>query len=323
MGKRNASIAAALLAAAAAASAAQVELRRDDAKHKLSILADGRVAVVYCYEPESFLPYFYPVNSPSGKELTVRLTKPYPHHRSFWFADTVQLEGEKRPTSFYNAYYAFKNGKGPHIRHARFTAQKAEGNAATLGMELVWELDGAKPVLKETRDARFLALGGGEWFLDIRFTVTAEWADVQFRSDAVHYAWPYIRMHPQFSVKGGGGRLVNSEGGVNQKGTHNKVAAWCDYSASVGGRTEGLAVFSHPENAHPHRWLTRDYGTFGPRRPDAKSGKPFTLKKGESLAMRVGILVHNGDAKGGRVAERYGLYAEGPLSLLPKLGAKK
>ncbi len=310
-------IAAALLAASVLASAAQVELKRDDAKHQLAVLADGKTALVYNFEPDHFLPYFYPVNSPSGKELTIKQTDPYPHHRTFWFADTVQLEGEKGAASFYNAHYSYKDGKGPHIRHVKFAAEKAEGSAATLGMELLWELAADKPVLKEVRDARFLALAGGEWFLDIRFTVTAEWGDVHFRSDAAHYAWPYIRIHPQFSVRNGGGVLVNSEGGLKQAGTHGKVATWCDYTNTIDGKTEGLAFFSHTENGHPHTWLTRDYGTFGPRRADPKNGKPFTLKKGDSLAMRVGILVHNGDAKEGKVAERYQEYVGGKLALLP------
>ncbi len=321
MSHRDASLVVVWSLAWGLAQAAQVELKRDDEKHRLSVLADGKPALVYCYEPDSFLPYFCPVRSPSGKELTIRQTDPYPHHRSFWFADTVQLEGEKGAASFYNAFYTYKGGKGPRIRHARFTAEKAEGNSAALGMELLWELDGGKPVLKEVRDARFLALENGEWFLDIRFTVTAEWGDVHFASDAAHYAWPYIRIHPQFSVAKGG-TLVNSEGGTKQAGTHGKVARWCDYSNAIDGKTEGLAFFSHAENDHPHTWLTRDYGTFGPRRADPKNGKPFTLKRGESLAVRVGVLVHNGDATEGKVAERYADYVKGKLSLLPAIEAK-
>jgi hypothetical protein len=70
-------------------------------------------------------------------------------------------------------------------------------------------------------------------------------------------------------------------------------------------------MFSHPANEQPHAWLTRDYGCFGPRRADAKSGKPFTLKKGETLQTRVGVLVHQGDVKTGQVAERYQTYAAG------------
>jgi len=35
--------------------------------------------------------------------------------------------------------------------------------------------------------------------------------------------------------------------------------------------------------------------------------------------MRVGVLVHNGDVKEGKVAERYEEYVKGKLSLLPAL----
>lgn len=130
-----------------------------------------------------------------------------------------------------------------------------------------------------------------------------------FTSDAVHYAWPYVRIDPAFSVDKGG-TLTNSEGGVNQKGTCDKEARWVDYSNTVEGVAEGLAVFSHPDNGPPPQWLTRDYGTFGPRRDAARSGKRFTLAKGQSLTQRVGILVHAGDVKAGRVEERYQQYAK-------------
>jgi hypothetical protein len=150
-------------------------------------------------------------------------------------------------------------------------------------------------------------LGAGEYLIDMQFKVHAAYGDVVFAGDWIHYAWPLVRMHPQFSVDKGG-RITNSEGGINQKGTNHQVARWVDYSNQVEGVAEGLAIFSAPDNEHPHRWLTRDYGTFGPRRVDAQSGTHFTLKKGESLKQCVAILVHSGDVSGGRVKERYQQY---------------
>jgi len=41
--------------------------------------------------------------------------------------------------------------------------------------------------------------------------------------------------------------------------------------------------------------------------------QPFTVKKGESLKQRVGILVHTGDVKTSHVARRYREYVEGKL----------
>jgi hypothetical protein len=89
-----------------------------------------------------------------------------------------------------------------------------------------------------------------------------------------------------------------------------KPALWIDTSNSVDGVTEGVAVFQWPDG-QTHRWLTREYGTFGPRRPDDRSGKPFTLQQGGSIVQRVGVLVHKGDVSTGRVRERYEEYVKG------------
>ena len=306
-------------AEAVAGANVPVEFKNDEAKGQLQILIGGKEALVYCYGKEVDLPHFYPVRSPSGKSMTVQQTEPYPHHRSFWFTDTVQLEGQ-RQASFYNALYSGvgdkKNPKPPfrdHIRHVAFTAQRSGNKEAGLGMKLMWEMDeGRIPVLDEARQLRVVALGDGEYFLDLQFTLTANHGDVTFRSDAVHYAWPFIRLNDDFSAKGGG-LLVNSEGQTGQTNTNMKLAKWVDFSRAGASDAEGLAMFSHPSNEHPHAWLTRDYGCIGPRRIESKSGKPFTLKQGESIGTRSGVLIHKGDVKSGKVAERYQAYADGKL----------
>lgn len=163
-----------------------------------------------------------------------------------------------------------------------------------------------------TRHLRIVALGDGEYFLDLRFTLTANHGDVAFRGAVVHYAWPFIRLNDDFNVKGGG-LLVNSEGGTGQANMNMKTARWVDFSRTDAPDAEGLAMFGHPSNEHPHAWLTRDYGCIGPRRVDAKSGEPFTLKQGETIQTRIGVLVHKGDVKSGRVAERYRAYVDGKL----------
>lgn len=304
---------------------AKIELKDDKDASALTVQIDGKEAIVYRYGDDLEIPFFYPVRSPSGKLMTLKIAdakkkQSYPHHRSFWFTDKIQLAGQ-RDVNFYMAHYSRLDKKDPkspfrdRIKHVEFLPSKIEkgkGTAQT-GMKLLWEADRKTPYLDETRDMRIVALGRGQYFLDITFTVTATYGDVRFTSDATHYAWPYVRMHPQFSVEKGG-KITNSRGGVNQKGTNGKDAQWVDYSSTVDGVTEGLAIFSHVNNGQPHSWLTRDYGCFGPRRVDARSGnKKYVLKKGESLKRRVGIFVHRGDVKTGAVARLYRMYVEGRL----------
>ncbi|MBL7133612.1 MAG: PmoA family protein [Phycisphaerae bacterium] len=305
------------------ATAGKVEFKDDKAASTYTVRIEGKEAFVYLYGDDLEVPCFYPVRSPSGKLMTLKIAdkkkkQSYPHHRSFWFTDTIELAGH-RSVSFYNAYYRRMDKTDPkspfsdRIKHVSFAPGPVGKGEAKLGMKLVWQADRKTPYLDEARDMRIVALGGGEYFLDITFTVTATYGDVRFTSDSVHYAWPYVRMHPQFSVQSGG-TITNSAGGVNQRGTHNKVATWIDYSNAVEGAAEGLAIFSHPDNDHPHKWLTRDYGCFGPRRIDARSGnRKYVLKKGQSLTRRVGVLVHRGDVKSGKVAKRYAMYAKDKL----------
>jgi len=297
----------------------KVELRRDDSASRLQIIIDGREALVYQYASTFDLPHYWPLNSPSGKNMLVQQTEPYPHHRSFWFADTVRLNGG-REASLYNAFYSGrKTGENmytppfrDHIRHLRFTRLEAKGGTAAVDAELVWEMDGDAPVLKEERRLAVYALANGadgEYFLDLTFKLTSAYGDVEFVSDDVHYAWPYIRLETEWSGEKGG-LIITDTGASGQEATNMKVARWIDYSNTAAGETAGVAVFQWPDGKE-HRWLTREYGCFGPRRPDERSGKPFTLKKGESITQMVGVLVHRGDSREGRAAERYALYIGG------------
>jgi len=318
-------LALAVQAADKSPSKPKIEFKDDEKASTRTVLIDGKEAIVYRHGDDLEVPYFYPVRSPSGKLLTLEIAdakkkQNYPHHRSFWFTDKIQLAGQ-RDVNFYAAYYGRIDKKDPkspfrdRIKHVEFLPTSIDKGkpAATTGMKIVWQADRNTPYLDEVRNMRVVALGAGEYFLDITFTVTASYGDVRFTSDWVHYAWPYVRMHPQFSVAKGG-KITSSEGGVNQKGTNGKAAKWIDYSGTVDGATEGLAIFSHPDNDYPHKWLTRDYGCFGPRRIDKRSGnKKYVLEKGESLKRRVGILVHRGDVKNGKVAGRYDMYTGGKL----------
>jgi hypothetical protein len=294
-----------------------VGLLFDEPAGRMTVLIGGREAIVYLYGDGLDLPHYWPMRSPSGKNMLVQKTEPYPHHRSFWFADTVRPEGSDRDASFYNALYGgVKTEAGEYvppfrdkIRHRSFDRLDARGGRADIEARLVWEMDGGRPVLDERRRLVVHSLGAGEYLLDLTWILTASLGDVLFASDDVHYAWPFLRLATDFSGEKGG-KITSDTGAAGQEATNMKPALWIDYSNSVEGIPEGVAVFQWPDGRE-HRWLTREYGTFGPRRPDDRSGKPFTLKKGESITQRVGVLVHNGDAGGGRVRERYKKYVKG------------
>ncbi|HMA53771.1 MAG TPA: DUF6807 family protein [Acidobacteriota bacterium] len=298
------------------ASRPRVTVERDDAAGRLTVLIGGREALVFQYGPDVDLPHYWPMRSPSGRNMIVEKTEPYPHHRGFWFADTVRTAAGEKDLSFYNALYSgaktAAGGYGPPFRErVRLESSpliEAAKARAVIEARLVWESDG-KPVLREERRLVVHSLGHGEYLLDLTFALTPVEGDVTFASDDVHYAWPFLRLDPAWNGEHGG-RITSDSGAAGEKATNMKPALWIDYSNTIDGRTEGVAVFQFPDGAI-HRWLTREYGTFGPRRPEDRSGRPFTLHPGESVVQRAGVLVHGGDVASGRVRERYGRYVRG------------
>lgn len=291
-----------------------VALQRDDDQSKIAVTIDGSEALAYQYSPDNPIPHYWPLRSPSGKLLTPQQPSHHLHHRSLWIADNVQ--GASSPAvDFYHCWKNYREKDKPEsghrhfIRHHGFSETSAKDNRAVIEADLRWMVDETQPLLDDHRTLRVTALGHGEYLVDLQWKLTASYGDVEFLSDEVHYAWPYVCMHPQFSGAHGG-VITNDQGQQGEKETHGQVAKWIDYSNTVEGETEGLAVFIYPDGEQ-HQWLTREYGTFGPRRAGKRNGTRFTLKSGDSLTGRAGILVHRGDVESGRVAERYQQYIEG------------
>jgi len=305
---------------AANAQTSRVQLQRDDQASTLTVAVDGREALAYQYGQQYALPHYWPVRSPSGRLLTVQHPEPYPHHRSIWIADKLQVGG--RPAvDFYHCWQNYvvegdpSSGFRHFIRHQDFQQLDSENNTAVVRSTLRWIIDQTTPVIDESRTLRIVALEDGEYLFDLSWELKANDEAATFASDWVHYAWPYVRIHPEFSGEAGG-KITDDQGRQGQEATNGKYANWIDYSNTVDGSTEGLAVFIRPtgqSDGQEHKWLTREYGTFGPRRPDAQSGTRFVLQPSESLQGRVGILVHRGDATSGRVAQRYLQYLEDEL----------
>lgn len=290
-----------------------LRIDRDDEHGRATVLTGDHEIIAWRYGREYAIPHWFPLRSPSGKDLVIQHPDPYPHHRAMWIADKVQL-GDGPVVDF---YHCFKNqldaqdaskGYAHFIRQQGMPVCEVKDGKAVITAVLQW-LTSGKPVLDDERTLVVTPLADGEALLDLRWTLRAAHGPVTFHSDWVHYAWPYLRLHPQFSVARGG-VLVDDVGRTGQDATNERHANWIDASGTVDGVTEGVAVFV-PQDGGWRKWLTRAYGCFGPRRDDARSGSRFTLGKGEELPGRVRIFVHRGDAVAAGVAARYRDFVEG------------
>ncbi len=283
-------------------------LDRDDAAGRVVVTSDGRPLLVWHYECDEPLPHWQ-LYGPSGRPLLEPRPDPYPHHRALWLADRIQL-GDGPVVDFYHCWKNLRDPQAPTRGHRHWIKQRTmrrcdlDGGAAHLVAELQWLIDGSS-ALDDHRTMVVTPQEDGAVLYDLAWTLTARYGPVTFHSDAVHYAWPYLRLDPRLSVQQGG-RMVDDRGRSGQAGTHDQAAHWIDCSNTIDGTTEGIALLL-PDSER--RWLTRDYGCFGPRREAERSGVKFTLARGESISGRVGILVHSGDAVAGRVAEHHAAFA--------------
>lgn len=100
-------------------------------------------------------------------------------------------------------------------------------------------------------------------------------------------------------ISAGQGEIVNSHGDRNEAGVWGAAADWCDYRGEIDGQPCGIAILCHPQNFGPSWFHARDYGLlvanpFG--RAAFKQGEKsqVTIKPGDELRLRYGILIHGG-----------------------------
>ena len=120
----TASVALLLLIAGTVSASERIAMKQDDAAGRSDVLIDGQLAFAYRYGPAVDLAHYYPLCSPSGKNMLVQITDPFPHHRSFWFADRVQLDDGPVVEVYNSLYRGKKQGapghKGRLAEHAPF-----------------------------------------------------------------------------------------------------------------------------------------------------------------------------------------------------------
>lgn len=129
-----------------------------------------------------------------------------------------------------------------------------------------------------------------------------------------------IRINDQIAaLKTSKGKIQNAEGKVGEKECWGHISAWCDYSGPIGGKMVGLAILADPNNPYPSCWHVRGYGLMAAN-PFGRAKSKFPavldrtdlvrLAKGEHLRLRYGLLMHEGDAVTGQVAEHFRRFVE-------------
>lgn len=96
----------------------------------------------------------------------------------------------------------------------------------------------------------------------------------------------------------GNGSITSSTGARNEKEIWSNSYDWCDMSGTVDGQQVGIALFPHPDNFRPSWFHARDYGMmaanpFGREAMGKGEKSAITIKPGETLRLRYGVLIHS------------------------------
>jgi hypothetical protein len=264
---------------------------------QLVVRIGNRTFTSYRFGRGQKYPYFYPVNGPlSGESLTTESSQPYPHHRSLFFGCDKVNGGN---------YWQEGNELGQIISQGP-TITLNGPDVAEFRDLCSWRQPGREPVIEESRTIRITAPGAAIRLIDFSTTLVAL---VPIKIEKTNHSLFAARMRPELSALQGG-VLVNAEGALGEKGTAGVASPWADYSGTLFGQKEGLAIFDSPRNPwFPSRWFTREYGFFSPTPFNWLDEKGVQLRTGESLRLQYRTVVHAGDASAAGIAELYRRWA--------------
>ena len=282
-----------------------------------SFTRDGAELTRYHFGPTLNRPFLYPMIGPSGRSLT-RMGHPrdpigHSHHNSVWVShfivDGVDFWGDRN--------------KG-RIEHQRMEQYEDTPEAAWLvGVNHWTRMEPREVLLVERRRVQVEPLDNGEWFLTLDLELAPPPQKMSTTLDKTPFGVVGVRMAKTIGVHDGGGRILNSAGGVNEQGVFWKPAKWCDYSGPITPTaSEGIALLDHPYNPnHPTVFHVRNDGWMG---TSLTFDAPRTIEADKPLRLRYGLYVHAGAPTVEHLEKRWQAFAQTqpPASLAPVKQAK-
>jgi len=261
--------------------------RLDD---RIVVRVDEATFTCYRFGTGQKYPYFYPVIGPaSGLSVTTESALPYPHHRSLFFGCDKVNGGN---------YWQEGNELGQIVSKGAVIAA-AGPEHVEITDECDWKQPGRTPVLVDRRKIRIEAPNRHLRIIDFSVTLVPL-TDIHI--ERTNHSLFSARVTPELSVKSGG-TLINADGATAEKGTFAAASPWCDYSGSLCGAVDGIAIFDSPANPwFPSKWFTRDYGFFSPTPMEWLGPEGYRLGHDKTLKLSYRVIVHAGDSRQADVA---------------------
>lgn len=261
----------------------------EEQEHALTAYLNGRKLWTYNHDPAEGKPYFHPLATTTGINLTGLRPDDHPWHRGLWFSwkyiNKVNYWEESRKTGL-------SDGR-TQIFH--FQGLVSTDKTTHLQLRLTYTpADKTTPVLIEMRKLRISAPdSNGIYTVDWESEFIAGAKDVEFDRTPLPdeeggknwggYAGLSLRMNKEVN----GGVFQNSEGQTGEAGAHRQAADWMSYTPPDGGY---VLFMDHPENMnHPNKWyISEKMGYFS---PSVVHDAAHVLEKHQSLVLRHRVVI--------------------------------
>lgn len=263
------------------------------------------------FGPRPKRPFLYPLVGPEGRSLT-RMGHPHDpvthsHHNSVWISHN-DVDG-----------VSFWADQGKAVIQCDKVLQYEDGprEAWMLAANTWREEPGGKPLITERRRISVEPLEGDDWLMMVDLQLEPG-GNQPVTLGQTPFGMIGVRMAKTIGVHDGGGRILNSEGQINEEEVFRKPARWVDYSGRVtDAATGGITLMDHTANPdHPTPFHVRGDGWMG---ASLTLNRPIQIEPGKPFRLRYGLWVHAGVPDRERANQRWEDFAGRELPTMERV----
>jgi hypothetical protein len=264
--------------------------------YEASFQFEGRELTRYHFDPVRKRPFWYPMQTSLAPSL-IRIGHPHDadshrHHYGVWITHSA-VSG----VNFWDD--EADNGKDKvrgSIRQQKVLGYWDGDESAAMMTLNHWVAERDNRVLlieKRQMEARPAPDATSWWLLVDSEFIAPKGQTATFEPSP--FGLMSARMAKTIGVIDGGGRILNSEGQVNEEEVFRKPAKWCDYSGRLTNDAKGFAgitLMNHPQNPnHPTAYHVRNDGWMC---SCLSLDQPVVVNDTKPLHVRWGLWVHEG-----------------------------
>jgi len=292
--------------------AVELGLSGNDNAFEQTVLLGDQPLLVYRFGADLPKPSVSSLRTLAGHEMLLYSPADHAHHRGLMFALGNVAFADAAADEPYLIFWG-EEGEPNHLGHIATTELEAnvEDNGVVLQSTNEWRRNSDDAlVLTELRRITVHPPTKEGYLLTWESDLTAGARDLMFGGTpgaAVSYYGLGLRVAPDMDR----GLITDANGKSGPADVNGDNATWCAYISPVEP-ARGFAMFDHPQNPrHPTGWFAMNDG-FGYITASLVAHEPYPLKAGETVKLRYGLFVFDGQPSAETIAAQFTAWSKLP-----------